>query len=69
MNGWEVVRRFRERYNGVASSIIVVTAAEDARKRAEEVHACCSVGKPFDADELVASVREYLEGKGHKHVA
>lgn len=58
MDGWEFARIFRERYNHQAP-IIVLTAAEDARKRAEEIGAEDYLGKPFDLDALLAKVEKY----------
>src|SRR5687767_1490271 len=45
MDGWDFARRFRERYNHHAP-IIVMTAAENTRARAEEVGAEDFIGKP-----------------------
>ncbi len=58
MNGWEFAREFHARYNSRAP-IVVVTAADDARKRAEEVGASAWVGKPFDLDALTAAVARF----------
>jgi CheY-like chemotaxis protein len=69
MDGWEFVKRFRETFGSANSCIIVVTAAEDARKRAEEVQACCSIGKPFDADSFITSILDHLAGRMHQQVA
>jgi len=56
MNGQEFVRAYRARY-ATGVPIIVVTAAENARRRAREVGADAWLGKPFDPDALVALVR------------
>ena len=57
MNGWEFAREFRERH-GAACPIVVVTAAEDARRRAEEIEAQGWLAKPFEiADVLAAAAR------------
>jgi DNA-binding response OmpR family regulator len=58
MDGWEFARIFHERYDRQAP-IIVLTAAEDARKKAEEIGAEDYVGKPFEIDELLAKVERY----------
>ena len=55
MDGWEFAREFRTRYDRRAP-IVVLTAAEDARKRAEEIGAEGYLGKPFDIDDLVRVV-------------
>ncbi len=59
MDGWEFAREFHARYNSGAP-ILVLTAAEDARKRAEEIGAATWIGKPFDLDALVATVARHL---------
>ncbi len=51
-NGWQFAREFRARYDRQAP-IVVLTAAEDARKRAEEIGAEGYLGKPFEIDELL----------------
>jgi CheY-like chemotaxis protein len=57
MNGWEFAREFRDRH-GAGCPIVVVTAAEDARKRAEEIAAQGWLAKPFEiADVLAAAAR------------
>ncbi len=57
MNGWEFAREFRARH-GPACPIVVVTAAEDARRRAEEIEAQGWLAKPFEiADVLAAAAR------------
>jgi DNA-binding response OmpR family regulator len=53
MNGWEFARAFRARHRR-AIPIVVVTAAEDARARAEEIAADGWLAKPFDLDAVVA---------------
>ncbi len=59
MDGGEFARRFRARY-GEAAPIVVITAADDARKRAAEVHAAAWLAKPFDLDALVRVLRGQL---------
>lgn len=55
MNGWDFARAFRERY-GRAAPIVVVTAAEDAASRAEEIDAEGVLSKPFRIEEVIALV-------------
>lgn len=55
MDGREFTRRFRETYDHEAP-IVVVTAAADARKSADEIGANGFIGKPFDLDMLLATV-------------
>jgi CheY-like chemotaxis protein len=59
MDGWEFARAFRERY-GRRIPIVVVTAAEDSKLRADEVGAEAHLGKPFDLDDLYAVVEDTL---------
>jgi CheY-like chemotaxis protein len=59
MNGWEFAREFRARH-GAACPIVVVTAAENAARRAEEVSADAWLSKPFDLDEVLALVARFL---------
>jgi DNA-binding response OmpR family regulator len=58
MNGWEFAREFRVRY-GRSVPIVVVTAAENARARAEEIEADGWLAKPFDLDDVVAAVARH----------
>jgi DNA-binding response OmpR family regulator len=59
MNGWDFAREFRARH-GRACPIVVVTAAENARQRAEEIGADAWLAKPFDIDEVLALVDRFL---------
>lgn len=63
MNGWEFARAFRARH-GRASPIVVVTAAENARLRAEEIGAEGWLAKPFDLDDVLSTVERQLHGGG-----
>jgi DNA-binding response OmpR family regulator len=58
MNGWEFAREFRARH-GRAAPIIVVTAAENARLRAAEIEADAWLEKPFELDEVLATVARF----------
>jgi DNA-binding response OmpR family regulator len=60
MNGWEFAREFRARH-GHACPIVVVTAAEDARQRAEEIGADAWLSKPFDLDDVLRTVSRRLQ--------
>lgn len=62
MDGWEFAKVYRERYDHQAP-IIVLTAAQNAAERAEEVHAESYVPKPFDLDILLERVAA-LAAKG-----
>ena len=59
MNGWEFAREFRARY-GRACPVVVVTAAENARLRAEEIGADGWLAKPFDLDAVLDMVERQL---------
>jgi CheY-like chemotaxis protein len=59
MDGWEFAKHLRERFDD-RIPVVVMTAAVDAAKRAEQVSAAASVSKPFDLDELVRLVREVI---------
>jgi CheY-like chemotaxis protein len=61
MNGWEFAAEFEERHDHLAP-IVVVTAAEDARRRAEEIGAAGWIGKPFDVDDLLDEVALHAGG-------
>ncbi len=61
MNGWEFAREFRSRH-GRACPIVVVTAAENARQRAEEIGAEGWLAKPFDIEDVVRAVRTHTAG-------
>jgi CheY-like chemotaxis protein len=64
MDGWQFARRFRERY-GNAAPIVVTTAAENARERAEAIGASDVLAKPFDLDQLVSQIRRYVPTATH----
>jgi DNA-binding response OmpR family regulator len=63
MNGWEFARAFRERH-GRAAPVVVVTAAEDARARAEEIAADGWLEKPFEIDDVLRIVERWLGPPG-----
>ena len=60
MNGWEFAAEFEKRH-GHASNILVVTAADNPRQRADEIGADAVLPKPFDIKALLARVREFIE--------
>jgi CheY-like chemotaxis protein len=55
MDGWEFARQYRATHDSV-SPIVVMTAAEDPRQRAEEVGAAAWLGKPVELDLLYDTV-------------
>jgi len=60
MDGWQCARELRARY-GRAIPIVVVTAAEHARARAEEVGSDGVLSKPFELSLLLRLVRQHVE--------
>ena len=63
LDGWAFVERYRARY-GRRAPIVVLTAAQDAARRAAEVGAEAHLAKPFDLDELVEVVAALARGAG-----
>jgi CheY-like chemotaxis protein len=59
MNGWDFAREFRARH-GRACPIVVVTAAENARARAEEIGAEGWLSKPFELQDVLETVERQL---------
>jgi len=58
MDGWAFAREFRRLFDRRAP-IVVLTAAEDAQRRAEEIEAEGYLGKPFEIDDLTLIVEKY----------
>lgn len=58
MNGPEFARELEVRH-GRQAPIVVLTAAADAHRRAAEVGADAWLGKPFEPDALLSTVRRY----------
>jgi CheY-like chemotaxis protein len=63
MNGWEFAREFRARY-GRAAPIVVVTAAENARGRAEEIGAEGWLAKPFELEDVLRAAERHAGRPG-----
>jgi CheY-like chemotaxis protein len=63
MNGWEFARAFAERH-GRACPIVVVTAAENAALRAQEIGADGWLEKPFDVDAVLREVERRVQPAG-----
>jgi CheY-like chemotaxis protein len=61
MDGWEFAREFHARF-GRAARIVVVTAAENARDRAEEIGADGWLEKPFDLEAVLEAVQRHGGG-------
>jgi CheY-like chemotaxis protein len=63
MDGWQCARELRARY-GRGVPIVVVTAAEHARARSEEIGADAALSKPFDVDDLLRVVARCVAEPG-----
>ncbi len=61
MDGWTVARLMRE--NGMRVPIVVMTAAENARRWADEIGAEAHLAKPFGLDDLLATVARFGSGR------
>jgi CheY-like chemotaxis protein len=61
MDGWAFAREFRARHDRMVP-IVVVTAATNAKRRAEEIAAEGALGKPFDYRDLIRAVESHLDG-------
>ena len=54
LDGWGVARELKVR--GLTLPVVVMTAAQDARRWATEIGADSYLAKPFELDDLVATV-------------
>jgi CheY-like chemotaxis protein len=62
MDGWGFAREIRER--GMELPVVVMTAAADARRWANEIGAMGVVPKPFALSELISAVEHCTEQPG-----
>jgi CheY-like chemotaxis protein len=60
MDGWSFARALTAR--GIAIPVIVMTAAQDARRWAAEIDADAYLGKPFQMDTLLDTVERIIGG-------
>jgi two-component system chemotaxis response regulator CheY len=58
MDGWKFAEMYRSGRNSPAP-IVVLTAAQDAAQRADEIGADAYLGKPFDLEELLSVVKRF----------
>jgi CheY-like chemotaxis protein len=58
MNGWQFAEAFHTLYDHKAP-IIVLTASQSAKRMAEEIGANGWIGKPFEMDQLLDTVRKH----------
>jgi two-component system chemotaxis response regulator CheY len=61
LDGWGFAREYRAA--GKRSPIVVMTAAENARRWAQEIGADGYLAKPFEIDTLIAAVARYATRK------
>jgi CheY-like chemotaxis protein len=59
LDGWEFARILKER--GVKVPVLVMTAAQDAKRWAQEINADGYVAKPFHLIDLIAAVERFLD--------
>lgn len=62
LDGWGFARAVRER--GLSLPIVVMTAAQNARRWAEEINAAGYVAKPFNLDDLLTTVEAMTGATG-----
>ena len=60
MDGWAVAKALKE--NGSKVPIVVMTAAESAKRWADEIGAAGHLAKPFGLDELIDCVERHQGG-------
>ncbi len=63
MDGWTFAATLREQY-GRRIPLVVVTAAEDSKLRADDVGANADLGKPFDLARLYEVVEDTIGAPG-----
>lgn len=61
LDGWGFMSAVRER--GFRLSVVVMTAASDARRWAREIDANGVLSKPFELDDMLAAVRRFCGGQ------
>jgi CheY-like chemotaxis protein len=59
MDGWTFAKAIHERY-GRTIPIVVITAAQDSRLRADEIGADGDLGKPFELEQLYDIVKDTI---------
>ncbi|MEP7003083.1 MAG: response regulator [Chloroflexota bacterium] len=57
LDGWGFAERYRAL--SLAYPIVVMTAAESARRWADEIGATAYIAKPFDVDELLQTIERH----------
>lgn len=64
LDGWGVAAALKQR--GISVPVVVVTAAESARRWSEEIGASGYVAKPFDVDDLLDAVERHRHRPGRR---
>jgi CheY-like chemotaxis protein len=59
LDGWAFAERLHER--ALTYPIVVMTAAESARRWAEEIGATAYIAKPFDVNELLETIERHRQ--------
>jgi DNA-binding response OmpR family regulator len=59
LDGWGFAKEYRERHH--TYPIVVMTAAESARRWAEEIGATSYIAKPFDVNELLQTIDRHRQ--------
>ena len=59
LDGWGVARALKER--GIEVPVVVMTAAQDARRWCEEIGGAACLAKPFDVNDLLDTVALYAQ--------
>lgn len=62
MSGWEFAQKFHDLHDR-AAPIVVITAADDAKKRAQEIGADDYLWKPFEIRDVIAIVEKHINKK------
>ena len=65
MDGWAFRAALRER--GIDVRVVVMTAAESARRWADQISADGHIAKPFDVDDLLKVIEQQLDQPDRKH--
>lgn len=61
LDGWGFAKALGER--GIALPIVVMTAAQESRRWAQEIGTAWVLAKPFDLDELLLAVERALQNQ------
>jgi CheY-like chemotaxis protein len=59
LDGWQFARELKRR--SIEVPVVVMTAAQNARRWAEEIDADAYLAKPFDLDDLLDTVARHRE--------